>query len=101
MITHRDTARQLLRQSDYTISELVTEIGADWHSLYRMIKNELKNGNVEVVSKNAHPKRYTWCGDDDLITMALRAADYLRDNASDELGKSLSRHLFRLAGDQQ
>jgi hypothetical protein len=39
---------------------------------------------------------YTWVGDDDLITMAKRAADYLEEHAKDQLGQSIANHLRRM-----
>jgi hypothetical protein len=98
--------RQLLRESEYGATELAEQAGALPSQALRLIQREIAAGNVEAVGSRdmvckgrfkMQVKIYTWCGDDDLVTAALRAAEYLRDSAPDDLGRSLSKHLFRLA----
>ena len=104
--TKADHMRQLLRESEWGASELAEQADALPSQALRLIQREIAAGNVEAVGSRTMVckgrfsvvvKTYTWCGDDDLITAALRAAEYLRDSAPDDLGRSLSKHLFRLA----
>ena len=98
-ITKADHARQLLRQRDWTMSELSKATGIGRGSLFHLIEKELKRGNVDFTGHTPCGKyrRFTWCGDDDLITTAIRVAEYLRAHAVDDLGKALAVQLMKLS----
>jgi len=89
--------RQLLREDDWTPTELGLAANCARSVANNLIQQEIANGNVEFVGYKREPgarsKRYTWIGDDDLITMARRAAEYLSEHAQDQLGKSIAKHL--------
>jgi hypothetical protein len=99
-ITCTDKMRQLLREDDWTTTELGLAAGCARSVANNLIQRELLNGNVEFVGYKrevgARSNLYTWIGDDDLLTMAKRAAEYLDEHAQDSLGKSLANHLFRM-----
>jgi len=101
-ISKADRIRQLLRQGDWSAQDLADEVGCHYTGAYSLIQRELEAGNVVDVGYRVHIKvrcrLYTWAGDDDLITMAIRAAEYLREHATDHLGQSLANHLMRLSG---
>lgn len=106
-MTKADHMRKLLRESEWGVSDLAHEADALPSQALRLIQREIERGNVECVGKKivvcqgrfvATIKTYTWCGDDDLITMSIRAAEYLRERATDKLGRSLANHLMRLSG---
>ena len=108
-LTKANHMRQLLRESDWTIGGLASEVGANPGQVHRLIHSEMNVGNVVIAGKRSTKDRggwmkdkninlYTWSGDDDLITMAIRAAEYLREHAKDQLGLSLANHLMRLSG---
>ena len=108
MITKADHIRQLLRTSDWTINALAKAANAHPAQTLRLLVKELDAGNVVVTGykngifggfgKGRKIRLYTWAGDDDLITMSIRAAEYLREKATDQLGQSLANHLMRLSG---
>lgn len=99
-ITQSDHMRQLLREDDFTPTELGLAAGCARSVANNLIQREILNGNVEFVGYKREPgarsKRYTWVGDDDLLTMAKRAAEYLTEHAQDQLGKSIANHLLRM-----
>ena len=78
------------------------EAGCHYTGAYALILRELEAGNVAqtgyIVQGRSRYKLYTWIGDDDLITMSIKAAEYLKEHAKDNLGQSLANHLIRLAG---
>jgi hypothetical protein len=92
--------RQLLREDDWTTTELGLAAGCARSVANNLIQRELLNGNVEFVGYKrkvgARSNLYTWIGDDDLLTMAKRAAEYLEEHAQDSLGKSIANHLLRM-----
>jgi predicted transcriptional regulator len=92
--------RQLLREDDWTTTELGLAAGCARSVANNLIQRELLNGNVEFVGYKrkvgARSNLYTWIGDDDLIAMTKRAADYLAEHAQDSLGKSIANHLLRM-----
>lgn len=104
MITKADQMRQLLREGEWNSYSLACAVDCDPSNAYALIQREVKLGNVACVGYKVHGKAryklYTWAGDDDLITMSIRAAEYLREHAADHLGKSLANHLMRLSGAQ-
>ena len=99
-ITCADRMRQLLREDDWTTTELGHAAGCARSVANNLIQRELLLGNVEFVGYKREPgarsNLYTWIGDDDLLTMAKRAAEYLDEHAHDTLGKSIARHLLRM-----
>ena len=101
-ITKADQMRQLLREGEWNSYALATAVDCEPSAAYRLIQRELTSGNVACVGYKVHGKAryklYTWAGDDDLIIMAIRAAEYLHEHAADQLGKSLANHLMRLSG---
>lgn len=101
-LTKADQMRQLLRSGEWNAHALASAVDAEPSAAWRLIDKELKAGNVDMVGYKvrgkARYKLYTWSGDDDLITMSIRAAEYLREHATDQLGKSLACHLMRLSG---
>jgi hypothetical protein len=95
-----DKMRQILREDDWTPTELGRAAGCARSVANNLIQREIANGNVQFVGyKQETGKRsnlYTWVGDDDLITMSKRAADYLDEHAQDQLGKSIANHIRRM-----
>ncbi|MDE3021938.1 MAG: hypothetical protein KGI54_08770 [Pseudomonadota bacterium] len=94
--------RQLLRDGEWNCHALAMEADCHHTGAYALIQRELAAGNVAevgyVVKGMARYKTYIWAGDDDLITMSIRAAEYLKEHAKDHLGQSLANHLMRLTG---
>jgi hypothetical protein len=95
-VTKFDKMRQLLRDADWTYQELADEVDCQKASAIKLVHEEIAAGNVKFVGYKAYSKLYTWVGDDDLITMAKRAADYLEEHAKDKLGQSIAHHLRRM-----
>jgi hypothetical protein len=99
-VTVSDKMRQLLREYDWTPAQLASEVGCRISVAQNLITREIAAGNVEFVGYDRRPgarsNLYAWVGDDDLITMAKRAADYLDEHAQDQLGRSLANHLRRM-----
>jgi hypothetical protein len=99
-VTVSDKMRQILRDDDWTPSELASEVGCRVSVAQNLISKEIAAGNVQFVGYDRRPgsrsNLYTWVGDDDLITMAKRAADYLEEHAKDPLGQSIANHLRRM-----
>jgi predicted transcriptional regulator len=99
-VTTSDRMRQLLREDDWTPTELASEVGCHRSMAQNLIGKEIAAGNVQFVSYDRRPgsrsNLYTWVGDDDLLTMAKRAADYLEEHAKDQLGQSIANHLRRM-----
>lgn len=92
-----DKMKYWLLQSDYTISELADEIGCNVAQVHRWIKRQLNIGNVECVcirKGNSRSKAYTWCGNDDIQVLALKAAEYLRDVVATDEAKAIARKIF-------
>lgn len=98
--TKADMMRQLLRAGEWTRHALAVAVDTEPSAAWRLIRTEHERGNVDIVGVTpiGKYKLYTWSGDDDLITMSIRAAEYLKEHATDQLGKSLARHLMRLSG---
>ena len=99
-ISKSDTMRQLLRSGEWTRHALAVAVDIEPSAAFRLIQKEHERGNVDIVgvTQKGKYKLYAWSGDDDLITMSIRAAEYLQEHAMDQLGKSLARHLMRLSG---
>jgi predicted transcriptional regulator len=95
-VTKFDKMRQLLREADWTYQELADEVDCQKASAIKLVREEIAAGNVKFVGYKADSNLYTWVGDDDLITMAKRAADYLEQHAKDQLGQSIAKHLRRM-----
>jgi hypothetical protein len=86
-----------LMRSDYTPSELAAEIGCDQAHCWKWIQRQLKQGNVECVATRKRfsaQRAYTWCGDDDVTILAIKAAEYLRDQVATDEAKALARKIF-------
>ena len=108
VMSKADNIRYLLRTSEWTVNALAKEANADPAQTLRLIVNEINKGNVVSVGykdgsdsgwmKGKKIRLYTWAGDDDLITMSIRAAEYLREKSTDQIGKAIANHLMRLSG---
>jgi hypothetical protein len=99
-VTRTDMMRQLLREDDLTPLDLAMAVGCHRSMAQHLISKEMAAGNVKFVGYDKRPrsrsKLYAWVGDDDLITMAKRAADYLEEHAKDQLGQSIANHIRRM-----
>lgn len=100
MVNKKEKMKRLLMKSDFTVSELAGEAGCPASHASRAIKKWVKEGMVEIVAFRDSCKNrpaYTWCGDDDIHTIALRAADFLRDQIGTEPAKHLAQRIFEAA----
>lgn len=99
-MTRSDQMRQLLREREWNSFELAKAVSVDPACAWRLIRTELQRGNVDFVGYTpcGRYRQFTWCGDDDLITTAIRVAEYLKAHTVDDLGKALAAQLMRLSG---